>query len=207
MPKTPREPLAGGLSARALATPEPFVRLFARRVQQEGALDLTQGDYKNADFAPHPEVVRAAQRITRNTVHSYGPAVGRMDVRSEVAEFFNRDGLLDYPDSEVRFQPDEVLFTPGHARRPRDRARGARRRRLRRGRAAAELGVRLVHRARRQEGGRAADRGARSSCPTRRNSTGCSPGAASPRSSSTTRTTRPGASTRANWSRSWCGSR
>ena len=47
------------------------------------------------------------------TVHSYGPAVGRMDVRSEVAEFFNRDGLLDYPDSEVRFQPDEVLFTPG----------------------------------------------------------------------------------------------
>jgi aspartate/methionine/tyrosine aminotransferase/phosphoenolpyruvate carboxylase len=87
--------------------------MFARRVQQEGALDLTQGDYKNADFAPHPEVVRAAQRITRNTVHSYGPAVGRMDVRSEVAEFFNRDGLLDYPNSEVRFQPDEVLFTPG----------------------------------------------------------------------------------------------
>ena len=113
MPKTPSEPLAGGLSARALATPEPYVRLFARRVQQEGALDLTQGDYKNADFAPHPEVVRAAQRITRNTVHSYGPAVGRMDVRSEVADFFNRDGLLDYPDSEVRFQPDEVLFTPG----------------------------------------------------------------------------------------------
>jgi aspartate/methionine/tyrosine aminotransferase len=95
MPKTPRTPQAGGLSARALSTPEPFVRLFARRVQQEGALDLTQGDYKNADFAPHPEVVRAAQRITRNTVHSYGPAVGRMDVRSEVAEFFNRDGLLD----------------------------------------------------------------------------------------------------------------
>jgi aspartate/methionine/tyrosine aminotransferase/phosphoenolpyruvate carboxylase len=113
MPKMPRTPQAGGLSARALSTPEPFVRLFARRVQQEGALDLTQGDYKNADFAPHPEVVRAAQRITRNTVHSYGPAVGRMDVRSEVAEFFNRDGLLDYPDSEVRFQPDEVLFTPG----------------------------------------------------------------------------------------------
>jgi aspartate/methionine/tyrosine aminotransferase/phosphoenolpyruvate carboxylase len=101
------------LSRRALATPEPYVRFFARRVQQEGALDLTQGDYKNADFKPHPEVVRAAQRITRNTVHSYGPAVGRMDVRSEVAEFFNRDGLLDYPDSEVRFLPDEVLFTPG----------------------------------------------------------------------------------------------
>jgi N-succinyldiaminopimelate aminotransferase len=113
MPETPRTAQAGGLSARALSTPEPFVRQFARRVQQEGALDLTQGDYKNADFAPHPEVVRAAQRITRNTVHSYGPAVGRMDVRSEVAEFFNRDGLLDYPDSEVRFQPDEVLFTPG----------------------------------------------------------------------------------------------
>jgi aspartate/methionine/tyrosine aminotransferase/phosphoenolpyruvate carboxylase len=102
-----------GLSARALSTPEPFVRFFSRRVQQEGALDLTQGDYKNADFAPHPEVVRAAQRITRNTVHSYGPAVGRMDVRSEVAEFFNRDGLLDYPSSEVRFLPDEVIFTPG----------------------------------------------------------------------------------------------
>ena len=101
------------LGARALATPEPYVRLFSRRVQQEGALDLTQGDYKNADFAPHPEVVRAAQRITRNTVHSYGPAIGRMDVRSEVAEFFNRDGLLDYPDSQVRFLPDEVLFTPG----------------------------------------------------------------------------------------------
>jgi aspartate/methionine/tyrosine aminotransferase/phosphoenolpyruvate carboxylase len=101
------------ISSRALATPEPFVRLFARRVQQEGALDLTQGDYKNADFAPHPEVVRAAQRITRNTVHSYGPAVGRMDVRNEVAEFFNRDGLTDYPGTEVRFLPDEVLFTPG----------------------------------------------------------------------------------------------
>jgi aspartate/methionine/tyrosine aminotransferase/phosphoenolpyruvate carboxylase len=101
------------ISSRALATPEPFVRLFARRVQQEGALDLTQGDYKNADFAPHPEVVRAAQRITRNTVHSYGPAVGRMDVRNEVAEFFNRDGLIDYPGTEVRFLPDEVLFTPG----------------------------------------------------------------------------------------------
>ena len=97
-PKHPRRsPSVDGLSARALSTPEPFVRFFARRVQQEGALDLTQGDYKNADFAPHPEVVRAAQRITRNTVHSYGPAVGRMDVRSEVAEFFNRDGLLDYP--------------------------------------------------------------------------------------------------------------
>jgi aspartate aminotransferase len=101
------------LSARALSTPEPLVRAFARRVQQEGALDLTQGDYKNADFAPHPEVVRAAQRITRNTVHSYGPAVGRMDLRSEIAEFFNRDGLLDYPASDVRFLPDEVLFTPG----------------------------------------------------------------------------------------------
>jgi N-succinyldiaminopimelate aminotransferase len=113
MTTLPRTPQAGGLSSRALATPEPFVRMFARRVQQEGALDLTQGDYKNADFAPHPEVVRAAQRITRNTVHSYGPAVGRMDVRSEVADFFNRDGLLDYPNSEVRFQPDEVLFTPG----------------------------------------------------------------------------------------------
>ncbi len=101
------------LSKRALATPEPLVRAFARRVQQEGALDLTQGDYKNADFAPHPEVVRAAQRITRNTVHSYGPAVGRMDVRSEIAEFFNRDGLRDYPSSDVRFLPDEILFTPG----------------------------------------------------------------------------------------------
>ncbi|MEO8584701.1 MAG: phosphoenolpyruvate carboxylase, partial [Acidobacteriota bacterium] len=47
------------------------------------------------------------------TVHSYGPAVGRMDVRSEIAEFFNRDGLLDYPASDVRFLPDEVIFTPG----------------------------------------------------------------------------------------------
>ncbi|HSB35942.1 MAG TPA: phosphoenolpyruvate carboxylase, partial [Thermoanaerobaculia bacterium] len=101
------------LSVSARATPEPLVRAFSRRVQQEGALDLTQGDYKNADFAPHPEVVRAAQRITRNTVHSYGPAVGRMDVRGEIAEFFNRDGLLDYPSSDVRFLPDEVLFTPG----------------------------------------------------------------------------------------------
>jgi aspartate/methionine/tyrosine aminotransferase/phosphoenolpyruvate carboxylase len=101
------------LSTRALSTPEPLVRAFARRVQQEGALDLTQGDYKNSDFAPHPEVVRAAQRITRNTVHSYGPAVGRMDVRSEIADFFNRDGLRDYPASDVRFLPDEILFTPG----------------------------------------------------------------------------------------------
>jgi aspartate/methionine/tyrosine aminotransferase/phosphoenolpyruvate carboxylase len=108
---TPLDPHA--LSVRALSTPEPLVRAFSRRVQQEGALDLTQGDYKNADFAPHPEVVRAAQRITRNTVHSYGPAVGRMDVRGEIAEFFNRDGLLDYPSSNVRFLPDEVLFTPG----------------------------------------------------------------------------------------------
>ena len=106
-------PYAPHLSAHALSTPEPLVRAFARRVQQEGALDLTQGDYKNADFAPHPEVVRAAQRITRNTVHSYGPAVGRMDVRSEIAEFFNRDGRIDYPASDVRFLPDEVLFTSG----------------------------------------------------------------------------------------------
>jgi aspartate/methionine/tyrosine aminotransferase/phosphoenolpyruvate carboxylase len=101
------------MSERALATPEPLVRAFARRVQQEGALDLTQGDYKNADFAPHPEVVRAAQRITRNTVHCYGSAIGRMDVRCEIADFFNRDGLRDYPSTDVRFLPDEVLFTPG----------------------------------------------------------------------------------------------
>lgn len=104
---------AARLSARALSTPEPLVRAFARRVQQEGALDLTQGDYKNSDFAPHPEVVRAAQRITRNTVHSYGAAVGRMDIRTEIAEFINRDGLRDYPGSDVRFLPDEVIFTPG----------------------------------------------------------------------------------------------
>ena len=89
------------------------MRTFARRVQQEGALDLTQGDYKNSDFAPHPEVVRAAQRITRNTVHSYGSAVGRLDVRSEIAELVNRDGLRDYPGTSVRFLPDEVIFTPG----------------------------------------------------------------------------------------------
>src|SRR5512133_1901816 len=80
-------PPAPRLSVRALSTPDPLVRAFARRVQQEGALDLTQGDYKNSDFAPHPEVVRAAQRITRNTVHSYGAAVGRMDIRTESAEF------------------------------------------------------------------------------------------------------------------------
>ena len=132
---------AGHLSTRALSTPEPFVRFFARRVQQEGALDLTQGDYKNADFAPHPEVVRAAQRITRNTVHSYGPAVGRVDVRSEIAEFFNRDGLLDYPDSEVRFLPDEVILHAGHPVGPRLRARGAGRRRHGRRGAAPQLGV------------------------------------------------------------------
>ncbi|HEY3353372.1 MAG TPA: phosphoenolpyruvate carboxylase, partial [Polyangia bacterium] len=30
-----------------------------------------------------------------------------------VAEFFNRDGLIDYPSSSVRFHPDEVIFTPG----------------------------------------------------------------------------------------------
>jgi aspartate/methionine/tyrosine aminotransferase/phosphoenolpyruvate carboxylase len=101
------------LSNRSLSTPEPQVRVFARRVQQEGALDLTQGDYKNADFAPHSEVVRAAQRITRNSVHSYGPSVGRMEVREAIAEFINRDGRIDYPSTSVRFQPDEVLFTPG----------------------------------------------------------------------------------------------
>ena len=110
--------VSAALSARAMSTPEPLVRAFARRVQQEGALDLTQGDYKNSDFAPHPEVVRAAQRITRNTVHSYGAAVGRMDVRSEIAELLNRDGLTDYPGSDVRFLPDEVLFTPGAMARP-----------------------------------------------------------------------------------------
>jgi aspartate/methionine/tyrosine aminotransferase/phosphoenolpyruvate carboxylase len=104
---------ASRLSRRALSTPEPLVRAFARRVQQEGALDLTQGDYKNADFKPHPEVVRAAQRITRNTVHSYGSAVGRLDVRSEIAQLVNRDGLRDYPGTDVRFMPDEVIFTPG----------------------------------------------------------------------------------------------
>lgn len=101
------------LSQKAMTTPEPSVRAFSRHVQQEGALDLTQGDYKNSDFAPQPEVVRAAQRITRNTVHCYGPAVGRMDVRSEVAEFVNQDGLRDYPNSEVRYGPDEVIFTAG----------------------------------------------------------------------------------------------
>ncbi len=101
------------LSRRALGTPEPLVRTFARRVQQEGALDLTQGDYKNADFAPHAEVVRAAQRITRNSVHSYGPAVGRLDVRAEIAALVNRDGARDYPGTSVRFLPDEVIFTPG----------------------------------------------------------------------------------------------
>jgi len=101
------------ISSRSLSTPEPLVRVFARRVQQEGALDLTQGDYKNADFAPHPEVVRGAQRITRNSVHSYGPSVGRMEVRAAIAEFINRDGQIDYPGSQVRFLPDEVLFTAG----------------------------------------------------------------------------------------------
>ncbi len=104
---------AARLSLRALGTPEPLVRAFARRVQQEGALDLTQGDYRNSDFAPHPEVVRAAQRITRNTVHSYGAAVGRLDVRREIADLVNRDGLRDYPGAGVRFLPDEVIFTPG----------------------------------------------------------------------------------------------
>ena len=101
------------ISSRSLSTPEPLVRVFARRVQQEGALDLTQGDYKNADFAPHPEVVRGAQRISRNSVHSYGPSVGRMEVRAAIAEFINRDGQIDYPGSAVRFLPDEVLFTAG----------------------------------------------------------------------------------------------
>src|SRR5215467_7025602 len=104
---SPSRSMTPVLSSRAVSTPEPLVRAFARRVQQEGALDLTQGDYKNADFAPHPEVVRAAQRITRNTVHSYGPAVGRLDVRSEICDFFNRDGLVDYPTSGVRFLPAE----------------------------------------------------------------------------------------------------
>src|SRR5215831_13654633 len=101
------------LSGVSLSTPEPQVRAFARRVQQEGALDLTQGDYKNSEFAPHPEVVRGAQRISRNSVHSYGPSVGRMEVRAAIAEFVNRDGRIDYPGSSVRFLPDEVIFTAG----------------------------------------------------------------------------------------------
>jgi hypothetical protein len=45
--RAPRRPSARGLSTRALSTPEPSVRIFSRRVQPEGALDLTQGDYKN----------------------------------------------------------------------------------------------------------------------------------------------------------------
>ena len=57
--------------------------------------------------------MRAAQRITRNSVHSYGPAVGRLDVRAEIAELVNRDGVRDYPGTSVRFLPDEVIFTPG----------------------------------------------------------------------------------------------
>ncbi len=199
-----RTPSLNGLSARALSTPEPFVRFFARRVQQEGALDLTQGDYKNADFAPHPEVVRAAQRITRNTVHSYGPAVGRMDVRSEVAEFFNRDGLLDYPDSEVRFLPDEVIFTPG-----------------------TRAGLAFVLEVLGKDGSgvvvprpsweydwfveRAGKRvvelptEAPDFLPDPRPSSGSCARAGSPPSSSTTPTTRPGASTRGPSSRTWCG--
>ena len=104
----------GASPRRALSTPEPLVRAFARRVQQEGALDLTQGDYKNADFAPHPEVVRAAQRITRNTVHSYGPAVGRMDVRE-------RDRRVLQPRRAPRLpllrRPVPARRGPVHARR------------------------------------------------------------------------------------------
>jgi len=34
-------------------------------------------------------------------------------VRGEIAEFVNRDGLRDYPGTEVRFLPDEVIFPPG----------------------------------------------------------------------------------------------
>ena len=46
-------------------------------------------------------------------VFPLGAAVGRMDVRSEIAELVNRDGLRDYPATDIRFQPDEVIFTPG----------------------------------------------------------------------------------------------
>lgn len=61
------KPVIGPISLRALATPEPLVRLFARRVEQEGALDLTQGDYKNADFAPHRR--GRAGRAANHTQH------------------------------------------------------------------------------------------------------------------------------------------
>src|SRR5262245_15515783 len=116
--RAPGRPTSDGASTRwpssdrALSTPEPRARALARRVQHGSALDLTQGDYKNADFTPHPEIVRGAQRITRNSVHSYGPAVGRIEVRAAIAEFINRDGRIDYPTSGVSFLPDEVLFTP-----------------------------------------------------------------------------------------------
>jgi len=36
-----------------------------------------------------------------------------MEVRSEVAEFLQPRRPARLSDSEVRFQPDEVLFTPG----------------------------------------------------------------------------------------------
>jgi len=146
------------LSARALSTPEPLVRAFARRVQQEGALDLTQGDYKNADFAPHPEVVRAAQRITRNTVHSYGPCGRRMDVPQRNRGVLQPRRAPRLPSSDVRFLPDEVIFTSGTRSGLATvlEVLGGRRHGCRR--AAAELGIRLVRRARREASRGIADR-------------------------------------------------
>ena len=149
-------PYAPQLSAHALSTPEPLVRAFARRVQQEGALDLTQGDYKNADFAPHPEVVRGGP-ADHAQYGSQLRAGGRAHGRAQ------RDRRVLQPRRPHRLP---VLRRPVPARRgplhvghpvgPRDGAGGARRRRHGRRGAPAELGVRLVRGARRQAPGRTA---------------------------------------------------
>ena len=61
------------------------MRAFSRRVQQEGALDLTQGDYKNADFAPHPEVVSDSPHF----VETQRSLSGRSSRRSSLAHWTN----------------------------------------------------------------------------------------------------------------------
>jgi len=130
------------------------------------------------------------------------PGRRRMDVRSEIAEFFNRDGRIDYPSSDVRFLPDEVIFTRARAR-ARDGSGGARRRRNRASSCPGRAGSTTGSSSAPASASSNSRRRPQVSCPTRRNWIDCSPRAASRRSSSTTPTTRRGGSTRAPSSRIW----
>ena len=88
----PRVRAAGAAGGRA--------RPHAGRLQERGFRAAPGGGpCCAADHAQHRARLRVGSRPDGR------PRRGR--------EFVNRDGLLDYPSSDVRFQPDEVLFTPG----------------------------------------------------------------------------------------------